>query len=89
MIKEEIIIQNLKCGGCANTIIKKLNAIDNVRGVVVDVENSQVSFMASDSKVIPIVKDRLKSLGYPVLDDENSVLSKAKSFVSCAKGRVS
>ena len=32
-----IKIQNLKCGGCANTIIKKVSDIENVTNVNVNV----------------------------------------------------
>jgi hypothetical protein len=36
-----------------------------------------------------MVKDKLKSLGYPSIDDENTLTSRAKSFVSCATGKLS
>ena len=39
-----IKIQNLKCGGCANTIIKKISAIKNVTNVSVNVDDSTVTF---------------------------------------------
>ncbi|MDO1511509.1 heavy-metal-associated domain-containing protein [Maribacter confluentis] len=83
-----IPIQNLKCGGCAKTIISKLEEIPAITNVSVNVELSSVSFEALKKEDIATVKSKLKSIGYPSLDEENSVLSKAKSFVSCASGKL-
>ncbi|MDF4222683.1 heavy-metal-associated domain-containing protein [Maribacter huludaoensis] len=84
-----IPIQNLKCGGCAKTIVSKLEEISTVTNVSVNVETSSVSFDAVNQEDINIVKTKLKAIGYPSIDEENSVLSKAKSFVSCATGKLS
>jgi len=84
-----IPIQNLKCGGYANTIISKLKKIPTITNVSVSVESSSVSFDALKREDIATVKSELKSIGYPSLDEDNSVLSKAKSFVSCATGKLS
>jgi len=88
MSQENIIIQNLKCGGCASTITRKLNEVDGIMELDVNIDDSSVSITAENDKVIDVVKDKLKSLGYPIVDEDNSILSKAKSFVSCAKGRI-
>ena len=88
MRQENIIIQNLKCGGCASTITRKLNEVDGIMELDVNIDDSSVSITAENDKVIDVVKDKLKSLGYPIVDEDNSILSKAKSFVSCAKGRI-
>jgi copper chaperone CopZ len=84
-----IIVQNLKCGGCAHTISTKLSELDLVSDVNVNVEESKVSFHYSEEADVTVVKDKLKSLGYPSIDDENTLTSKAKSFVSCATGKLS
>lgn len=83
-----LTIQNLKCGGCANTIINKLSALKNISNVEVNVDTSEVSFEHSSNEEIILVNDKLASLGYPVEGDKNSVVSKAKSFVSCAVGKM-
>ena len=36
-----------------------------------------------------ILREKLKDLGYPSIDETNSLTSKAKSFVSCATGKFS
>lgn len=84
----EIYIENLKCGGCANTITKEINAIEGVNTVNVEVEKSLVILDVLESSVQK-VKDKLASLGYPEVGDKNTLLHKAKSFVSCATGKMS
>jgi copper chaperone CopZ len=84
-----IIVQNLKCGGCANTITNKISEIENISDIHIDIDESRVSFnFIKDSDALA-VKDKLKTLGYPSIVDDNSLVSKAKSFVSCATGKIS
>lgn len=87
-MRTSIIVQNLKCGGCANTITTKLSQLENVTHIVVDTESSTVSFSAISFDDALTVKERLKTLGYPSIEDANGILSKAKSFVSCATGKM-
>ncbi len=86
-MKTDIQIENLKCGGCAATIKKGLLSLENINEVEVDVENSIVS-ITSEGEVIEVVREKLSKLGYPEVGDKNTVLHKAKSFVSCAVGRM-
>ena len=45
--------------------------------------------MSSDELANSLVKqEKLAKLGYPEVGDKNTVLHKAKSFVSCAVGRI-
>jgi len=89
MKRVEIIIENLKCHGCAATITKGLNKFEEVESVDVDVEMSKVgiSFQGDDNNV-ERYKLKLANLGYPEKGD-NTTISVAKSYVSCAIGRVS
>ncbi len=84
-----IIIQNLKCGGCAKTIVTKLSELEGITNVNVNEETSAVSFDSANAKGIRLTKSKLKSIGYPSVEEENTVFSKAKSFVSCASGKLS
>lgn len=43
-----IPIQNLKCGGCAKTVISKLEELPAVTNVTVSVESSSVKFDVSN-----------------------------------------
>lgn len=87
-MEAKYIIQNLKCGGCAHTIITKLSTIENIHDTSVDVENSMVQFHYNNENALMEVKNKLSSLGYPIEGDANSIVSKAKSFVSCAVGKL-
>ena len=82
-----IQIENLKCGGCAATIKKGILGIDSVEEVDVNVETSEVK-VSYKTDVISTIKEKLSKLGYPEAGDKNTVLHKAKSFVSCAVGRL-
>lgn len=82
-----IKIENLKCGGCAATIKKGLLSIENVSDVLVDVANDNVS-ITSENVLIDVIKEKLSKLGYPEVGDKNTIVHKAKSFVSCAVGRI-
>lgn len=88
-MKTTIQIQNLKCGGCANTITKNIAAMEAVTDVSVNVEESTVTFGYETEAKLAEVKDKLKTLGYPEDGEANSLGSKAKSYVSCAIGKMS
>jgi len=83
-----IEIQNLKCGGCANTVTKGVLSISGTSEVSVNLKTSTVSFEALSDTVINEVKIKLSKLGYPETDATNTMIHKAKSFVSCAAGRL-
>lgn len=83
----EIKIENLKCGGCAATIKKGLLSIKGVDDIAINIEDSIVS-VETKADVLIAVKEKLSKLGYPEVGDKNTVLHKAKSFVSCAVGKM-
>jgi len=87
-MKTTIQIQNLKCGGCAHTIISSLNGLDNISDVQINVETSEVSFNYLTEVDKKAVYQKLKSLGYPAVEEENSLGLKAKSYISCAIGKI-
>ena len=91
-----ISVENIKCGGCANNIKQKLTAIQGVQSVDVDVEVGQVAVVLDESidpeVVTKEIKAKLLSMGYPEagsVEGLQSVGAKAKSFVSCAIGKMS
>ena len=90
-MKHIIDVENIKCGGCANTIETKLKKIDAVTQVSVDVEQGQVTVEAADDSREQLVETLLHS-GYPekgTTEGLKAAKAKAKSFVSCAIGRMS
>lgn len=81
-------IQNLKCHGCANTITTKLSKLQDVQDVVVSNETNSLTFYYENDTALLEAKKLLQSLGYPVVGEKNALTTKAKSFVSCAIGRM-
>ena len=82
-----IIIENLKCGGCANTIKKGIMSLEHVEEVDINLETSEVK-VSTSKEIISQIREKLSKMGYPEVGDKNTVLHKAKSFVSCAVGRI-
>ena len=86
----ELSVENIKCGGCANTITTRLNALDAVNDSQVDIENGVVTITGDESSKAEVTKLLLK-LGYPecgTAEGLDAAKAKAKSFVSCAVGRI-
>ncbi|MCK4561503.1 MAG: heavy-metal-associated domain-containing protein [Flavobacteriaceae bacterium] len=83
-----IEIVNLKCGGCVNTVKKGVLSIEGINEVEVDLEASKVIIPTSDEKLIDEAKAKLSKMGYPEIGDANTMIHKAKSFVSCATGKM-
>ncbi|WP_456437279.1 heavy-metal-associated domain-containing protein [Psychroserpens sp.] len=81
-------IQNLKCGGCAHTIITRLEELEGISNVVVDNDAHSVHFSYNKTKELESVMTLLSTLGYPAEGESNPLTKKAKSFVSCAVGRL-
>lgn len=86
----EIAVENIKCGGCANTIRTRMLAEDGVLSVDVDIEAGIVRIGGSGADREALVR-RLAQLGYPEtgsVEGLKAAAAKAKSFVSCAVGRM-
>jgi len=83
-----IQVENLKCGGCASTIKKGLISLDGIDSVDIAIETSEITFQTEDEEIIASAIKKLSGMGYPQVGDPNSVLQKAKSYVSCAVGKM-
>lgn len=87
----QIEIDNLKCGGCENSIVRSLSSMAEVTELVVDRQRQTVSFRGEPSDR-DVVAQKLRSLGYPekgTMSGIDASLVNAKSFLSCAVGRMS
>jgi copper chaperone len=87
----QISVENIKCGGCASTIRTKLEAMEGVITIDVDIGNGIVTVEA-DEDTRTAVTAKLLKLGYPESGTAEGIAAakaKAKSFVSCAVGRMS
>ena len=90
-MKQTYEVLNVKCGGCASTLIKSLKEEFGDVEVNLDVNPRQITIDIQEDKK-EALKLKLRSLGYPLIDDELSGFQKAtttaKSFVSCAIGKM-
>jgi copper chaperone len=85
-----IEVENIKCGGCAGSIRKGLAAMEGVGTVEVDIEGGIVEVDAEEH-LRPEITRKLASMGYPETGSVHGLKSagaKARSFVSCAAGRM-
>jgi copper chaperone CopZ len=84
-------VLNVKCEGCASTLTSSLSDKFGKVSVDLNVTPRIISLDISDDKIDEL-KLKLRTLGYPLTTDELStiqtVTTTAKSFVSCAIGKV-
>ena len=88
-----IQVENIKCGGCASGIRKKLLALDAVKTVEVDIESGTVVCATENGndQIEAQIAQQLFSMGYPQVGSVEGLQAagaKAKSFVSCAVGKM-
>lgn len=90
-MKQTFEVENVKCGGCANTLKTKLKDAFGEIEVDLDVMPRKIT-LDIDENQLEDLKKRLRGLGYPLSTDELSTLenvgAKTKSFVSCAIGKM-
>lgn len=86
-------IANIRCGGCVNTITKALSEA-GFSDVTVDLscEPRKVTAEIADDAQSAQFQEVLRKLGYPLSSQDRGftedTLLKAKSFVSCALGKI-
>ncbi|MEA3419386.1 MAG: heavy-metal-associated domain-containing protein [Campylobacterota bacterium] len=89
--KQTFQVENVKCGGCANTLMTKLK--DKFGEVEVDLEKfpREITLEIDEGRVGELGL-ALKKLGYPFSSEKlgfvDNTSAKAKSFVSCAIGKM-
>jgi copper chaperone len=89
---DNITIDNLKCGGCENTIKKTLQKIRGVEKVAIHHDSNQIEVAHDEIVTRNMITHALKSIGYPEVgttEGLDALVSNAKSYVSCAIGRLS
>ncbi len=86
-MRTSIIVQNLKCGGCAKTIVSKIAEVESVTDLAVEVDTATISFLYENINDALEVKKRMKAMGYPEKGTGTSI-DNAKSYVSCMIGRI-
>ena len=84
-------VQNIKCSGCAHTLREKLEPVFGKVKIDLDKEPRKITLDIEEGQREALAQ-MLKSLGYPLAGEsmgfvENGT-AKAKSFVSCAVGKI-
>ena len=91
-MKQTFEVINVKCSGCASTLKKSLAEEFGEVDVDLDVMPRKITLDIDDNNMISL-RNKLKSLGYPMADEDLNTLEKigttAKSFASCAVGKMS
>ena len=93
-MKHNFQVENIRCGGCENTIQKNLNEINGVEDIQVNIEEKIVTVttnsMAKDG-IRQLISEKLTGLGYPEAGEKgsNNFKTRATSVVSCAIGKLS
>lgn len=82
----EIFVENIKCGGCMSGIKNTLLAFLGVKSVEVMLEEEKIKIQGHQLDRAAYIK-KLDGMGYPEKGN-NSFLKEAKSYVSCAIGKV-
>lgn len=80
-----IEVENIKCGGCMNSIKTALQKIATVSDVEINKETDTIIVNAETERELLI--ETLSKLGYPE-KGHNTLLHKGKSLVSCAIGNI-
>jgi copper chaperone len=86
----DIQVENIKCVGCANTISSRLSEMEIINRCEVDVKQGLITIRGNESGRAEVAQLLLK-LGYPEVgtaEGLKAAAAKAKSFVSCAVGRL-
>ena len=90
-MKQTYQVKNVKCGGCAGTLKKSLLKEFGEVEVNLEVEPREITLNINGENE-EMLKLKLRKLGYPLVTDELSAFSTvsttAKSFVSCAIGKI-
>jgi copper chaperone CopZ len=86
MKKLELIIENIKCGGCMTSIKKGILELAGVTHVDIALEEEKITIEGNHLNRAAISKV-LDGMGYPE-KGKNTLFKEAKSYVSCAIGKV-
>lgn len=88
LTKETILVANLKCSGCANTIKRNISELPGIKTVEVDPDTDAVKVEYDDTLQRDTITKKLSSLGYPEATEDNGLLLQLKSYASCMIGRL-
>jgi copper chaperone CopZ len=87
-MKQIFEVENIKCGGCMNTIRKGLEGLQGVQSAEPENVKGTVTVEFDENTVsAEQIVQKLGNMGYPLVG-ENNLGAKAVSYVSCMIGRI-
>lgn len=84
-MKQQYWVENIKCEGCIHSIKSTLMKISGVNDVFVNLESGMIEIQGNPEQ--NAIREKLNEMGYPEIG-HNSFAKKAKSYVSCAIGKI-
>jgi copper chaperone CopZ len=87
MKTQTIFVENIKCAGCMTSIKHALLKIKGIAKVEINQDEEKISLMGNKYELSEVI-DSLNRMGYPQ-KGENNLFKQAKSYVSCAIGKMS
>lgn len=90
-MKTTINVDNIRCGGCSNSIQKSLKTLTGVFSVDVDISNGIITIEHADELKREELTAKLLSIGYPEVGTAKgfqSIKAGATSLLSCAIGKI-
>lgn len=85
-MRQKLIVNNIKCGGCETTVRDRLSKIEGVTNISADSATGAVEFDYVDELAFEKVREKLNNLGYTETDP--NLIDTAKSYVSCMIGKM-
>jgi copper chaperone CopZ len=82
----ELFVENIKCGGCMSGIKNALLEFPGVKSVEIDLAEEKITIQGEKLDRKAYLK-KVDGMGYPEKGN-NTFLKEAKSYVSCAIGKV-
>lgn len=62
-------VPQISCGHCVNNIRRELSEIQGVKEVLGDVQNKQIQVTFGPPAELEKIKETLKEIGYPALEE--------------------
>ena len=85
-MRETLVVNNIKCGGCETTVKDSLAKIEGIDNVIADSGTGEVTFDFSNKDALESARVKLHKLGYTETDPD--LFDTAKSYVSCMIGKI-
>lgn len=67
-MKKEIVVEGMKCEGCANTVREKFEAIEGVKSVAIDLKNKKAVLESQSDIGIETLVSALADTKYSVVN---------------------